>query len=286
MNDSRLIHAVGFIDDELISQAAEHCPAAKKDNPQIAKLFAFGCAAAVIAAVFALNIGNVTRDKDAFVSEDSSNSASVGISGLAAARTLEEWLSDPAVVWGEVSSKDGPNSDAFGEQVPRGNTMISEKWLSEITYGTVYAVMVDFSPCIDKVEMESWEFDGDTISALKAEHDGYFFDTGETCEVSYFKDGELYTEYEPIYSSNPEDSDRIFELEQRIEELTSAYYGMKIESFRESFAENGLGVYVSSYNDSTLKNSCFYTFAAREQLENFKCKENEAFIFLPAFRFK
>lgn len=286
MIDRRLIHAVGFIDDELISQAAEYCPATKKSNPQKAKFFAFGCAAAVVAAIFALNIKNVTRDKDAFMPEDSSNSASVGTSGLAMSRTLEEWLSDPAVVWGEVSSKDGPGVEDLGKQVPLGNTVISGKWLSEITYGTVYAVMVDFSPCIDKAGMENWKFDGDTISALKAEYDGYFYDTGETCEVSYFKDGVLHTEYEPIYSSDPENSERIFELEQRIEELTSVYYSMKIDSFRESFAENGLGVYVLPYNDSTLKNSCFYTFAMREQLENFKCKENEAFFFMPAFRFK
>ena len=283
MNDCRLIHAVGFIDDELISQAVDHRPSEKQSNIRIAEFIASGCAAAVIAAVFALNSGNAFQyGKGSVVSEDVSNSASVE----AAARTLEEWLNDPAVVWGEGSSKDAAGFDALGEQVPLGNAMISEKWLSESSYGTVFAVMVDFSPCIDKAEMESWKFDGDTISALKTEHDSYFFDTGETCEVSYFKDGVLHTEYEPIYSSNPEDSDRIFELEQRIEELTSAYYGMKIESFRESFAENGLEVYVSSYNDSTVKNSCFYTFAAREQLENFKCKENEAFFFLPAFRFK
>ena len=282
MNDSRLIHAVGFIDDELISQAAEHCPVAKRSNAHIAKFFAFGCAAAVIAAIFALNIGNVTRDKDAFVSEDSSNSASVGTSGLAAARTLEEWLNDPAVVWGEAPSKDAPGFDATREQMPLGSTMISEKWRTEIPDGTVFAVMVDFSWCIDNSEMENWEFDGDTISALKSEHDGYFFDTGETCEVTYFKDGVLHTEYEPVISSNPEDSDRIFELERQIEELTAAYYGMKIESFHESFEKNGLEVYASS----TLKNSCFYTFATREQLENFKCKDNEAFFFLPASRLK
>ena len=283
MNDCRLIHAVGFIDDELISQAADHRPSEKQSIIRTVKFIASGCAAAVIAAVFMLNFGkNFLFDNGSAVSGDISDPTSVE----AVTRTLEEWKNDPAVVWGEELFKNAPGFDAFGEQVPLGNTMISEKWLSESPHGTIFAVMVDFSPCIDKAEMESWEFGGDTISVLKTEHDGYFFDTGETCEVSYFKDGILHTEYEPIYSSNPEDSDRIFELEQRIEELTSAYYGMKIESFRESFAENGLGVYISSDNDSTLKNSCFYTFAAREQLENFKCKENEAFFFLPAFRFK
>ncbi len=295
--ESRLMHTVGFIGDDLISEAAEYRPAAKKTNKaRILRFTAAGCAAAAMASVFTIfavrSMNNVTSDNSPVVSGNISGSASAGTNVLpsgsdTSSRTLEEWLNDPAVVWsGEPLKGD---SDGFGESVPLGTTIISEKWLSELSEspdGTIYAVMVDFMSCIDSDEMESWELDGDTIGALKAEHSGYFYDTGKTMPVSYIKDGEWYTEYQPIYSSKPEDADKIAELEMRIEEMTSAYYGMKIESFRDSFSANGLGVYDLSFDDGLHDNRCFYTFATKEQLENFKCKENEAFFFMPAFRLK
>lgn len=293
--ESKLIHAVGFIGDDLISEAAEYRPAAKKPvGIRIAGITIAGCAAAAaIFAVFAVgSMNKVTPDISSVVSGEISNSESVGTNDLpsgsgVSVRTLEEWLNDPAVVWSGESLKG--DSDGFGESVPLGTAMISEKWLSELSEspdGAVYAVMVDFMSCIDETEMESWEYDGDTIGALKAEHSGYFYDTGKTMQVSYIKDGEWYTEYQPIYSSKPEDADKIADLEQRIEKMTTAYYGMKIESFRDTFSANGLGVYDLSLDDGLNDNRCFYTFATREQLENFKCKENEAFFFMPAFRLK
>lgn len=297
MNESRLINAVGFIGDDLISEAAEYRPAAKKPvGIRIAGITTAGCAAAAaIIAVFAVgSMNNVKSDNRPVVSGELSNSASIGTNDLPSesgnsARTLADWLNDPAVVWSEDPLKGGFDSDGFGESVPLGTTMISEKWLSELSEspdGTVYAVTVDFMSCIDEAEMESWELDGDTIGALKAEQSGYFFDTGETMPVSYIKDGEWYTEYQPVYSSKPEDADRIAELEQRIEAMITAYYGMKIESFRDSFSANGLGVFDQPIDDGISDNRRFYTFATREQLENFKCKENEAFYFMPAFRLK
>lgn len=295
--ESRLINAVGSIGDDLISEAAEYRPAAKKPvGMRITGITTAGCAvAAAIFAVFAVgSMNKVTSDNRPVVSGEISNSAGVGTNELPSesgnsARTMEDWLNDPAVVWSEDPLKGGFDSDGFGESVPLGTAMISEKWLSELKEspdGTVYAVTVDFSSCIDTTEMESWELDGDTIGALKSEHSGYFYDTGETMPVSYIKDGEWYTEYQPIYSSKSEDSDRIAELEQRIEAVTTAYYGMKIESFRGSFSANGLGVYAQPIDDGLPDNRRFYTFATREQLENFKCAENEAFFFMPAFRVK
>lgn len=295
--ESRLINAVGSIGDDLIGEAAEYRPAAKKTNKaRILRFTAAGCAAAAMALVFTVfavgSMNNVTSDNSPVVSGNISGSASSGTNVLPSgseysARTLEEWLNDPAVVWsGEPLKGD---SDGFGERVPLGTAIISEKWLSELNEspnGTVYAVMVDFMSCIDDTEMESWEHNGDTIGALKAELSGYFYDTGRTIPASYIKDGEWYTEYIPVYDSDPEDADKIADLEMRIEEMSSAYYGMKIESFRGSFSENGLGIYDLPFDDGLHDNRCFYTFASREQLENFKCKDNEAFFFMPAFRFK
>lgn len=295
--ESRLMYTIGFIGDDLISEAAEYRPAAKKTNKaRILRFTAAGCAAAAMASVFTVfavrSMNNVTSDKSPVVSGNIPNSASVGTNVASSgsdhsARALEEWLNDPAVVWsGEPLKGD---FDGFGESVPLGMAMISEKWLPELSESpneTVYAVMVDFMSCIDNTELESWEHNGDTVASLKSELNGYFFDTGKTMPVSYIKDGEWYTEYIPVYNSNPEDADKIAELEMRIEEITSVYYGMKIESFRDSFSANGLGVYDLPFDDGLHDNRCFYTFATREQLENFKCKANEAFFFMPAFRLK
>lgn len=309
MNDRRLIHAVGFIDDDLISEAAEYRPKAKKQNFRAWKFAAAGCAAAAAVSVIVLKNANlITTDKSSLVSQsvpvtdsvpvidsvpsvsDNSNSASAF-----SAPTLDEWLNDPGVIWGEKLKGEDPSSDGTGDKVQPGEPLISDE-LSELMDGypdgTVFAVMVVFVPFIDKAEMENWEYNGDTIARLNSELKGYYYDTGKTVEVSYIKDGEWVTEYEPIYDSDPEDADKIADLIRRIDETKSAYYGMKIESFRESFSENGLGVYVTPVvggvpeDDGMLENRCFYTFATREQLENFKLKDTDAFVFRIGARLK
>ncbi len=305
MNDSRLIHAVGFIDGDLISEAAEYRPRAKKQDFRAWKFAAAGCAAAAVVSAVALkNADIVTPDKSSVVSEsvpgfgsssdvsDSDNSASEGVF---TAPTLDEWLNDPEVIWGEKVKGDVPSVDGVGDGVPPGEPLISDE-LSELMGkypdGTVFAVMVDFVPFIDKAEMENREFNGDTIARLKAELKGYYYDTGRTVQVSYIKDGEWVTEYEPIYDFHPEDADKIAALTQRIDEITSAYYGMKIDGFRESFSSNGLGVYTVPVpggipdDDGIHENRCFYTFASREQLRNFKYKDADAFVFRIGARLK
>lgn len=305
MNDSRLIHAVGFIDDDLISGAAEYRPRAKKQDFRAWKFAAAGCAAAaVVSAVTLKNADIITKDKGSIISEsvpgfgsssdvsDSDNS----VGGIVfSAPTLDEWLNDPDVIWGEKVKGDDSSVDGVGNGVPLGEPLISDE-LSELMGkypdGTVFAVMVDFVPFIDKAEMENWEYNGDTIARLNSELKGYYYDTGRTVQVSYIKDGEWVTEYEPIYDFHPEDADKIADLTQKIGKITSAYYDMKIESFRESFSSNGLGVYTVTVpggipdDDGIHENRCFYTFAEREQLENFKLKDTDAFVFRIGARLK
>lgn len=303
MNDSRLIHAVGFIDDDLISEAADYRPKAKKQNFAAWIFAAAGCAAAAAVSVIVLKSANlITTDKSSLVSEsipvtdsvpsvsDNNNSASAF-----SAPTLDEWLNDPDVIWGEKVKGEDPSSDGLGDGVPVGEPLISDELselMGEYPDGTVFAVMVDFVPFINKAEMENWEYNGDTIARMSAELKSFFYDTGRTVQVSYIKDGEWVVEYEPIYDSDPEDADKIADLIQRINETKSAYYGMKIESFRESFSSNGLGVYVTPAvggipeDDGLLENRCFYTFAAREQLENFKRGDADAFVFRIGARLK
>ncbi len=304
MNDSRLIHAVGFIDDDLISGAAEYRPRANKQNFRAWKFAAAGCAAAAVVSAVALkNADIVTPDKSAVISESVPGSESTGSDksdnsaggSVFSAPALDEWLNDPEVIWGEKVKGDVPSSDGVGDGVPLGEPLISDE-LSELMGkypdGTVFAVMVDFVPLIDKSEMENWEYSGDTIARLNAELKGYYYDTGRTVQVSYIKDGEWVTEYEPIYDYHPEDADKIADLTQRIDKITSAYYGMKIDSFRDSFSSNGLGVYTVPVpggipdDDGIHENRCFYTFATREQLQNFKHNDTDAFVFRIGARLK
>lgn len=193
-------------------------------------------------------------------------------------RSLEEWLSDPKVVWGSDSVK-GDTTD----RISLGSVKVSSPLSDLMKSGnsdTVYAVMVDFSSCIDENDMNSWNYNGDTINDLKA----------KITELTTYSDQTYtYVDSDGIehtgYFVSSENEVEIKELVGRQNEIKTAYYNSQIEKFKNSFSENGLEIYKSNKEyDSSF--SRFYTFASKEKLINFRCKSDEAFVFYPAGYFK
>lgn len=194
--------------------------------------------------------------------------------------SVDEWLENPDVIWNGTDTKGYLNS----EYISLGNTKISEK-LSDLMQNNsgnaVYAVMVDFSSCIDENELLNWEYNGDTIADLKLQ----ISEATEYSENSYTyvgSDGIEHIEY----FLTPESEKKVTEMELSINEIKSAYRNAKIQEFRNSFNNNGLEIYEDRLSGVQEENFCFYTFATKKHLEEFKCKNNEAFIFYPANYFK
>ena len=209
-----------------------------------------------------------------------------GTEGTSIAQTnpLEKYRSNPNVIWGNDIEKKGGYS---GEKIEAGSVKISDS-LRELMKkhnenSAVFAVMVDFSPCVDTSKMESWDYNGDNILSLKNKLDAYFYDTGESYTYIDGTDNSEHTSNHRAF--NPEDGDKINELCSRIETIKAAYFDMKFESFKDSFEKNGLEIYLTEDED-VAANPYFYTFASKSQIDNFKCGESEAFIFYPAAELK
>lgn len=190
--------------------------------------------------------------------------------------SLDYWMNSDKVCWGTETVKGAPGSG----KLPPGTVKISSE-LSGIINGenddNVYAVLVDFEPCINKKEMDNWEYNGDTIAGLTAERNKLYVDNGDNFDSSD-SEGE---HNEPAYDIS--DIEKYNELTERIAEVWTAYYNMKLQEFKATFIKNGMDIYSDPWAEKVL---CFYTFGVHSQLENFVCNESEAFILYPAQRFK
>ncbi len=189
---------------------------------------------------------------------------------------LENWLNNPDVIWSETEFKGIDSS----EKIALGSILISDdlnKLMKSGNSNNVYAVMVDFSSCIDENELLNWEYNGNTISELQSEYSKLSSFTDET--YTYVgSDGIEHTEY---LSSNDK-KEEIKKIKQAINEIKAVYYDMKIQQFSDSFHKSGLEIYKGGEEVNTI----FYTFTNKTLLKEFVCKENEAFIFYPASYFK
>lgn len=125
--------------------------------------------------------------------------------------------------------------------------------------------------------MRNWEYNGNTISELEKMRSD--IPLAEEDEIVYSDMNGQHTESSPI----PADEEQYTELTIRINEIKYAYYQMKIQSFTETFKNNGLGIYTSSWATSE---QYFYTFGNSSNFENFLCSDYEAFIFYPAGEIK
>lgn len=189
---------------------------------------------------------------------------------------IENWLNNPDVIWGDTEIKGSDSS----EKIALGSILISDdlnKLMKSGNSNDVYAVMVDFSSCIDENELLNWEYNGNTISELQSEYSKLSSFTDET--YTYIgSDGIELTEY---LSSNDK-KEEIKKIKQAINEIKAVYYDMKIQQFSDSFHKNGLEIYKGGEELNTI----FFTFTNKTLLKEFVCKENEAFIFYPASYFK
>lgn len=193
---------------------------------------------------------------------------------------LEIWLENENVVWGTSDIK-GSISSRF---TPLGTSLISDELFTLMRNNpdnAVYAVLVDFSSCIDDDEFNKWEYNGNTIAGLKQS----ISEVTEYSDKSYTyvdSDGTEHTEY----FLTSESEAKVKELQFRINEIKSAYYSSRISNFKETFHNNGLESYECSQEGYFQYDACFYCFSDKKTLENFICRDSEAFIFYPANNFK
>lgn len=302
MNNYKLCCALNYIGDDLICEAAE-CRSQKEHKTNY--IWKCAAAAACVAAIggMAYYVDNIPNFDSVAppVDERTSNSADIhdnippvdssensrtvssdSTTPNLSSFTFEEWLHNPDVIWGGEEVK----GNIASESIPLGTVKISPTLSDLMKNGEdsdVFAVMVDFSPCINEVEMDNWEYNGDTILSLREELGKLFTDTGESYTYVDGIDGTEHTETHR--SSNPEDSDKIANLRTRIETVTSAYYDMKVREFKDSFERNGLGIYKTDKGGFAAEHY-FYTFASKSRLEDFDCKESEAFVFYTATALK
>lgn len=169
--------------------------------------------------------------------------------------SFSQWQCEENVVWGSGTPTKGKiPAEAVGEA---GKAVITSELKSALSSGgknTVYAVMVDFTPTASK----SLLIEGKTAAELKEEIKALTAQ-GKNSEAK--------------------------EIAQKINDAAQSSYFEQIKKFRAEFASMGLGVYHEEYG-CTIDNCIFYTFATREQIENFECAPDEAFIFSSAVRLK
>lgn len=194
--------------------------------------------------------------------------------------SVDEWLENSSVIWGRTDTKGYLHS----EYIPSGNIKISEK-LSDLMQNNsndaIYAVMVDFSSCVDENELFNWEYNGYTIADLTLR----ISKVTEYSESSYTYVGSDGIEHVEYFLTSESEA-KVTEMERKINEIKSAYRDAKIQEFRYTFHDNGLEIYANRISGIQEENFCFYTFATQNHLKEFKCKNNEAFIFYPANYFK
>ena len=170
--------------------------------------------------------------------------------------TLSMWLSSPDVIWntnqlkGETISRDC---------TPLGTIKIADSLKSLVENNgehSVYAVLVDFSSCVDEKEAENWEYNGNSVKKLR-----------------------------DSFESGNKSKSEISEYKRKIREVRIAYNNMRIKNFEDTFNEYGLKIYPSD-SDSFMFSHYFYIFATAEQIQSLRCKNDEAFILSPADRLK
>lgn len=171
--------------------------------------------------------------------------------------TLEQWQQNPNVVWKDGDPLKGGPDTSISAGPALGSTMICDDLVikfQENPDDTVYAVMVDFS----YIPHQNFIYEGKTLSDWEAEKNTLL-------HQGRIEEGKAAA--------------------QKVKEAKETYYFDKIEHFREEFAAIGMGIYYEKYG-FTHENCIFYTFATRQQLEEFTCVADACFVFSAAVRFK
>ncbi|MBQ6708654.1 MAG: hypothetical protein IJM97_06885 [Clostridia bacterium] len=171
---------------------------------------------------------------------------------------LEDWLSNDHVVWSDSGLK---GSIDFATPIEKGSIAMTKELRDTLdAYGDhrFYAVMVSFESALPEDYLENIICDGKSITELEKKADSL------------------------LKSGKNEDAHKIY---VEIKEAKREYLLNYIENFRDTFLKNGMRIFTES-NGTTIDNMVFYCFASKISIENFKCKEDEAFYFTLASSFK
>ncbi len=284
MNNEALYLAINEIDEDLIMEAGR-IDFQKKSTFIFRRLLSFSAAAAVFilatcsAVYFSKTnkpLTETTTDpsttsyqsvkpepSDITNAPDTTHSKSPETDGLDSDLitdfshyTLEMWLDCPDVVWGTNALK----GEAIAhETTPLGTVKITDSLKSLMKNNGdsyVYAVLVDFSSCVDKEKAEEWKYNGVSAKKLR-EH----FEIGDKTDED------------------------IIEYKEKLREIKNAYNNIRIKAFEDTFSKSGLKIYTAQ-NDTSTFSHCFYIFATSGQIQNLECKTDEAFVLSPAAQFK
>lgn len=295
MKNDRIDRALNYLDDDLISEAADYVPRHRAKPIQIFKYSAAAaCLFAVIGGAFVLkaavksdsaaSLGNPVNTSDLISSvissldpptssnvsaSQNSNPASHPFSSdddhFPRNPTISELINDPDIVWDNSGGlKDGPVA-----VFPKLGTVKTTDRLSALISdnpGAVFAVKVSFELYPNETDRRNW-----------------------ICHSKTFGDitiGELENEIKKLsLESNSSEAEGVGKTEDRLrEELADAlydYYAVKVMGFIETFNANDIGFYpiTSPASVGFADYNYFICFATAEQLESFTCKETEAFVF-------
>ncbi len=306
MKNDRLDRALNFLDDDLISEAADYKPRKKAKPVRIIKYSAAAaCLFAVIGGAFAVkaalrhnndNVASLVNPADStdFISsvisslesttpssdsvpqnseqtfststESNTSPSTTDTDNIPENPTISEMLNDPDIVWDKDATKGNPEDDIL----KLGETKITNRLsnLMNENPGAVFAVKVNFENCLNVIERDNWKY--------------YSSDYGE-CTI-----GELRNKYMELGNRlkmddglSADDELKLAPLRETLWDALYTYYADKFVSFMDTFNVNDIGIYPVTEPALMGKDgySYFICFATAEQLGNFKCKENEAFIF-------
>ncbi len=171
--------------------------------------------------------------------------------------TLENLLKDERVIW----SKDTLKGIGFARKINKGSVAFTDELQNAIKKNgenQIYAVMVNFESSLPDDYLNEFKIDGKTATEVKNQAD------------ELLKKGE-----------NEESKKLYVKMNEAKEEYLRGY----LTNFEETFNKNGMKIYVDD-KSATIENMIFYSFATGKQLQNFACKDNEAFYFTLAVKFK
>lgn len=281
MKNDRFERALNFLDDDLISEAADYVPPHKAKPVRIFKnafkySAAAACLLAVIVGAFALKPA-VLPDPDKIASlEDPENSSDIISSVLSSYAspanpgvsvstdsspissdffnpTISDWFDDPDVVWYSGQAlKEGIKT--YPKELGTSEITDKLKILMNENPDAVFAVKVSFA--LYESDRDTWEYNGTTIAEMQ-----------ELIDEMLFK------------SNDP--SGTVEDLKLKLMLALYDYYMDKCQEFLETFNANDLGFYCITRPESAkMKDyNYFICFATAEQIKNFTCKPTEAFVF-------
>lgn len=275
MKSERFERALNYLDDDLISEAADYVPKRKAKPFPIFKYSAAAaaCLAVIFGGVIAVKTA-VTNDQTASLTDPESTDSFIDIpqsSGSSASSpmtsdyifpaNLPEWIDDPDVIW-----DDSDGLKEYPDQKNHSGITYSDRLTDLIGKypDSVFAVKVSFE--LDKTERENWKFAGTSIAEYRNE----------------LKAAELEPpDPEENTGSDTEYQSKVDLLKEKLQLAIYDHYYSKCVSFLETFQANNVEfcVITSPEATGTEDYNYFLCFMTAEQLNAFTAKPTEKLMF-------